>query len=212
MTNIVSNPITEEASVASTCGKRWAKNKLERIEIATDYARMMGTEPTYKQWEDCRVTWVSAHALENPTLTGNAHDSAWKDFTDLLSGLFQLIKPTSDNPVSQKKATERAKKTEELITKYETIPTTDLRTQLAKTFEGLSKNPENSDLKKKQQELTKVIKLKQTEENKAHGEELKELRAQVRDKVSKCTDIDKLTAVLEILDEYTDLSYMIEEE
>lgn len=212
MTNIVSNPITEESNVASTCGKRWAKNKLERIEIATDYARMMGTEPTYKRWEDCRVTWVSAHALENPTLTGNAHDSAWKDFTELLSSLFQLTKPTSDNPVSRKKATERAIKTKELITKYEATPTTQLRTQLAKTFKALADNPENADLKKKQQELTKVIKLKQTEENKAHGEELKELRAQVRDKVSKCTDIDKLTAVLEILDEYTDLTYSIEEE
>ena len=55
-----------------------------------------------------------------------------------------------------------------------------------------------------------MLKAKTSEENKAHGEELKAKRAEAREAVSKCTDIEKLEAVIEILDEYTDISYTID--
>ena len=60
-------------------------------------------------------------------------------------------------------------------------------------------------------ELDKVLKLRTSEENKAHGETLKQLRSQVREAAGKCTDIEKLEAVLELLDVDTDMSYVIED-
>jgi 2-isopropylmalate synthase len=63
----------------------------------------------------------------------------------------------------------------------------------------------------KVKELEAVIKAKTSEENKAHGEELKAKRTEAREAVAKCTDIEKLEAVIEILDEYTDLAYTIED-
>ena len=201
----------DQENNAADCGKRFARNKQERIEIATDYSRMLGTDPTYDQWEAGRIKWVAGHAEENPQLTGNAHDAAWGDFASLLNALFGLTKPKSASPAAEKKASERANKLEALLEKYSDKKAWDLRHELAETFKALAKNPENKDTKKLNKELETVLKHVTSEENKAHGEELKRLRAEVKEKAGKCTDIEKLEAVLEILDEYTDIAYTLEE-
>jgi hypothetical protein len=146
-----------------------------------------------------------------PDLTGNAHDSAWADFAKLLNTLYGLEKPKSTSISATKKATEREKHNEALLAKYKDALAIDLRDQLAKTFQSLAKNPDNKDLKKKQKELDKVLKLKTSEENKAHGENLRALRAEARELVGKCIDIEKLEAVIELLDVYTDMQYVIED-
>ena len=201
----------DQKTIAADCGKSFAKNKFERIEIAKSYSRMLGTDPTYEQWESARINWVAGHAEENPDLTGNAHDAAWSEFAKLLSDLFGQTKPKSTNPVSTKKAEERAKKAEELLEKYKDMKVYELRDMLTKSFEALAKNPENKDNKKKNKELDQILKIRTSEENKAHGEELKELRSKARELVGKCIDIEKLEAVLDILDQDTDLEYKIED-
>ena len=72
----------DQKTIAADCGKSFAKNKFERIEIAQNYSRMLGTDPSYEQWESARINWVSGHAEENPDLTGNAHDAAWPKLHD----------------------------------------------------------------------------------------------------------------------------------
>lgn len=201
----------DQKNVAADCGKQFAKNKFERMEIARSFSRMLGTDPTYEQWESARINWVAGHAEENPDLTGNAHDAAWGEFAKLLADLFGQTKPKSTNPVSTKKAEERAKKAEELLEKYKDVKVYELRDMLTKSFEALAKNPENKDNKKKNKELDQILKIRTTEENKAHGEELKALRSDIKEKVQKCTDIEKLEAIQEILDEYTDLAFSIED-
>ncbi len=201
----------DQKTIAADCGKSFAKNKLERMEIARSFSRMLGTDPTYEQWESARINWVAGHAEENPDLTGNAHDAAWSEFAKLLSDLFGQTKPKSTNPVSTKKAEERAKKAEELLEKYKDMKVYELRDMLTKSFEALAKNPENKDNKKKNKELDQVLKIRTSEENKAHGEELKKLRSDARELVGKCTDIEKLEAVIDILDQDTDVEYKIED-
>jgi hypothetical protein len=202
----------DDKNAAYEQGGRYAKSKMETLSIAQDAARTMGTNPSFDRWENYRMEWVAGHAHANPQLTGNAHDAAWADFAKLLNNLFGLTKPTSTSAAAEKKRAEREKANEELLQKYEDTPAIHLRDQLAKTYEAMAKNPENKDLKKKQKELDKVLKLKTSEENKAHGEELRSLRAQVKEAAAKCTDIEKLEAVLEILDEYTDIAYTIEDQ
>jgi len=202
----------DQKTIAADCGKSFAKNKFEKLEIARSYSRMLGTSPTYEQWESARISWVSGHAEENPDLTGNAHDAAWGEFAKLLSDLFGQTKPKSTNPVSTKKAEERAKKAEDLLEKFKDKKVYELRDMLTKSFEALAKNPENKDNKKRNKELDQALKIRTTEENKAHGEELKALRTQARELVGKCTDIEKLEATIEILDQDTDLTFTIEGE
>jgi hypothetical protein len=201
----------DQENAAADCGKRFAKNKLDRLEIASDFAKNLGTNPTFDQWENSRVKFIAGHAEETPDATSNAHDQAWNEFAKLLDSLYGLTKPKSTSPTAEKKALERAAAEEKLLEKYKHTPVVEIRDQLGKSFEKLAKNPENKDIKKLNKELDKVLKIKTSAENKVHGEELKRLRTEVKDAAGKCTDIEKLEAVLEILDEYTDLAYTIED-
>ena len=201
----------DDKTAAYNQGGRYARSKLETLNIAEDAARTLGTDPSFDRWEAYRIQWVDGHTHENPQLTGNAHDAAWNEFSKLLGTLFGLEKPKSKSLAAVKKAAEREKASEALLQKYEDVPAIQLRDQLRKTYEAMAQNPENKDLKKKQKELDKVLKLKTSEENKAHGEELRRLRGEVKEAAQKCTDIEKLEAVLEILDEYTDIAYRIED-
>jgi len=201
----------EDKTNAYDQGARFAKSKLETLGIAQDAARTLGTDPSYDRWEAYRIQWVDGHAHQNPELTGNAHDSAWAEFAKLLGTLYGLEKPKSVSVSAVKKATEREKQNETLLAKYESTPAIEIRDSLAKTYEAMAKTPENKDLKKKQKELDKVLKLKTSEENKEHGETLKNLRTQARELVGKCIDIEKLEAVIELLDIETDMHYVIED-
>ena len=71
-------------------------------------------------------------------------------------------------------------------------------------------NGEIVDLKKELKELETVVKAKTSEENKAHGEELKALRAQVREAASKCIDLEQLEAALDCLSGGFEINYSIE--
>ena len=201
----------DDKTAAYEQGGRYARSKLETLSIAEDAARTLGAAPTFDRWEAYRVQWVDGHAHQNPQLTGNAHDAAWAEFAKLLNTLFGLEKPKATSKAATKKAAERERAAEALLAKYEDTPAIELRDKLAKTYEAMAKNPENKDLKKTQRELDKVLKLKTSEENKAYGEDLRRLRSEVRTAAAKCTDVEKLEAVLEILDEYTDLAYRIED-
>lgn len=192
-------------------GGSFARNRLERVAIAAAAAQTLGTDPTFEQWEAYRLQWVDGHAHQNPNASSNASDVAWSEFAKLLDTLYGLTKPKSTTAAATKKASERAAKTEALLAKHQDTPVIELRDALAKTYEAMAQNPENRELKKQQRELDQVLRLRTSEENKAHGEEIKRLRAEVREKVSKCTDIEKLEAVTEILDEYTDVAYTIED-
>lgn len=214
MSDTIANPVEalsfDDKSAAYEQGGRYARSKLETLAIAQDAARTLGTEPTFDRWEAYRVQWVDGHTHANPDLTGNAHDAAWSEFAKLLGTLYGLEKPKSVSAAAVKKAAEREKAAEALLAKYQDTPAIELRDQLAKTYEAMARNPENKDLKKKQKELDKVLKLKTSEENKAHGEELRRLRAEVREAVGKCTDIEKLEACLEVL-EADELEYRVED-
>ena len=192
-------------------GSRFARNKLERIQVVNAAANTLGADPTYEEWEAYRIQWVDGHAHQNPDLTANASDKAWKEFAKLLDELYGMTKPKSTGAAAVKKSEQREKAQEALLEKYEDQSAWELRDQLAKNYKKLADKPDDKELKKVQKELEKVIKAKTSEENKALGEELKSARAEVKELVSKCTDIEKLQAILELLDENTDIEYTIED-
>ena len=189
----------DQALTAKDCGFRYARNQLDNLENAKEYATMLGTDPTYDQWEASRLQWVSGYVEANPDNTGNSADKAWSRFTDLLDNLFGLTKPTSDNPAAEKKRAEREKKAAELLAKYQDVSPTELRSQIEHAYQVLSQNPTHKDSLKTVKELDKVLKIKQSAANKQFGEELAELRKEVRDAVTKCTQPEALQACLDIL-------------
>ena len=205
-------------------GARFARNRAELMAIATDSAETLGTNPTFDQWNEYSTQWKDGYMHNNPDNSANSADTAWARFTKTLDEFFGLTKPKSTSKVAEKKATEREVKKAQLLEKHADTPAHTLKEQIASNYEQIAKavaqgkstkvqrpTGEVVDLKKELKELETVLKVKTSEDNKAHGEELKAKRAEARDAVAKCTDIEKLEAVIEILDEYTDLAYTIED-
>ena len=192
----VSAITSDQALTAKDCGFRFARNQLDNLENAKEFATMLGTDPTFDQWEASRLQWVAGYVEANPENTGNAADKAWHRFTGLLDDLFGLTKPTSSNPAAEKKRAEREKKNAELLAKHGDMTPTMIRAQMEAAYQTLAKNPTNKEAIKQVKELDKVLKVKQSAENKQHGEELAELRKQVKEAAGKCTDIGLLESVL----------------
>ena len=111
---------------------------------------------------------------------------------------------------AEKKAAERAAKTEKLLEKHKDATAHELRSQLEKVYMAMAKNPTNAQLRKDEKEISAVLKAKTSEENKAHGEELKAMRSQVKEAAAKCTDLEKLEAALDCLDDNTDINFILE--
>lgn len=209
-------------------GARFARNRAELMAIATDSAETLGTNPTFEEWQEYSTQWKDGYVHNNPDNASNSADTAWARFAKTLDEFFGLTKPKSTSKVAEKKATEREQKKTQLLEKHAETPAHTLKDQIASNYEKIAKaiaqgKPAKEqrtdettglslavDLKKELKELETVLKAKTSEENKAHGEELKAKRAEAREAVAKCTDIEKLEAVIEILDEYTDISYTID--
>lgn len=189
----------DQALTARDCGFQFARNQLANIETAQSYARNLGTEPTYDQWEESRTAWVTGYVEANPANTGNAADKAWNRFSGLLDELFGLVKPKAVSAAAEKKRAEREKKQTELLAKHGDMTPTMIRAQIEAAYQTLAKNPTNKEALKQVRELDKVLKVKQSAENKEHGEELKALRGAVKAEAGKCIDIDTLQQVLDIL-------------
>ena len=189
----------DQAITAKDCGFQYARNQLAVFENARDYAGMLGTDPTFDQWEAGRLQWVSGYVEANPQNTGNAADKAWERFSGLLNEFFGLVKPKSGSAAAAKKAAEREKKTAEILAKHGDLTPTMIRAQMEAAYQTLAKNPSSKESKKQVKELEQVLKVKQSAENKEHGEELKALRGAVKTEAGKCTDLDILQQVLDIL-------------
>lgn len=189
----------EQALTAKDCGFQYARNTLANMETAKQYASMLGTDPTFDQWEAGRLQWVSGYVEANPDNTGNAADKGWERFSALLNTLFGMTKPSSSNPAAEKKRAEREAKQKEVMAKHGDLTPTMIRAQMEAAYQTLAKNPTSKEAKKQVKELEQVLKVKQSAENKELGEELKTLRAAVKTEAGKCTDLDILQQVLDIL-------------
>ena len=190
----------QQLATLTECGSRYANNKLERLAIAQDYARALGANPTFAQYEAARIAFVDGYCRANPENTGNAADAEFSRFAGMLKDLFGLEKPKSTSAAAEKKAAERKAATEKLLADNADKDIEQIGAELELAYQKLAKNPSDAKAKKTAASLTKVLKAKQTEENKEHGEQLKTLRAQVIEAARKCTDIDTLDSALAIFE------------
>lgn len=189
----------EQSLTAKDCGFQYARNQLAVFENARDYAGMLGTDPTFDQWEAGRLQWVSGYVEANPQNTGNAADKAWDRFSGLLNEFFGLVKPKSVSAGAEKKRAEREKKTAEVLAKHGDLTPTMIRAQMEAAYQTLAKNPTSKEAKKQVKELEQVLKVKQSAENKEHGEELRAARAAVKAEAGRSTSIEALDEALRIL-------------
>lgn len=184
---------------AAKSGALFAKSELDASQAMEIYARELGTEPSYTAWITNRTDWVNGYTTEKPQAKGNSADQAFTRFARRLNESFGIVAPKAQTEASIKKATERAKKAEELAQKYELIPTHQITENLKQAYELQAKNPTKKLATLK--ELENILKARTKAEESGIKEELKTARARLFELAKACTDVARIETACEILDE-----------
>ena len=184
---------------AAKSGALFAKSELDASQAMEIYARELGTEPSYTAWITNRTDWVNGYTTEKPQAKGNSADQAFTRFARRLNESFGIVAPKAQTEASIKKATERAKKAEELAQKYELIPTHQITENLKQAYELQAKNPTKKMATLK--ELENILKARTKAEESGIKEELKTARARLIELAKACTDVARIETASDILDE-----------
>lgn len=190
---------------ASKSGALFAKSEIDASQALEIYARELGTEPNYTNWIANRTDWVNGYTTEKPQAKGNSADQAFTRFAKRLNESFGIVAPKAQTEVSIKKANERAKKAEELAKKYESIPTPQITENLRQAYELQAKNPTKKLATLK--ELENILKARTKAEESETKDELKTARNRLFQLAKACTDVARIEAASDVLDE---LNYDIE--
>ena len=197
MTNTVANPIENQANES---GKLFAVSELDAARSFEIYGRAIGEKPDYDTWVSNRTDWVNGYTEAKPNAKGNSADQAFARFVKRLKEIFpSVVVPTSDNKVALKKAAEREAKAEKLAGKYADHTTADLTDKLRQAYELQAKNPTRKLATLK--ELETVVKARTKVEEAESRDELKAARARLFELAKACTDLERIEAATDVLDE-----------
>lgn len=203
----------EQHSIAKQVGAAWAKKDTLAVEILERYARVLGAQCTRLQFETAQADWKEGWIGQNPGKTSAAVDKAWQRFKNDLEDTYEIeiIKPESENPLSQQRKAEREQKKTALLAQHESSSPDQVRQQIERKYAALAKNPTDKDLKRAVKDLETVLKEKTTEANDERREAFKALRKGISEAARKCTDLDTLEAALDLLTGAADFDYSEDE-
>jgi len=196
MTHTVANPINSQSTEA---GKLFANSEIDAGKALEIFARAIGTEPTYATWIANRTDWVNGYTTAKPQAKGNSADQAFARFARRLTDTYGINAPKAQTEAAQKKAAEREAKAEKLAGKYADHSTADLTDQLRKAYEMQAKNPTKKLATLK--ELEQVVKARTKVEQAETRDELKTARTRLFELAKACTELERIEAACDVLDE-----------
>lgn len=196
MTNIVSNPI-ENPSAES--GKLFACSEIDAHKALELFARDIGESPSYASWIASRTEWVNGYIETKPQAKGNSADQAFSRFARRLADAFGITAPKAQTEAATKKAAERQAKAEKLAEKYADRSTAELTESLKAAYELQAKNPTKKLAILK--ELEQVVKARTKEQETETKDALKAARSKLFELAKVCSDIERIEAACDVLDE-----------
>jgi hypothetical protein len=196
MTQTVANPIENQANES---GKLFAVSELDAAKSLEMFARTVGENSEYASWIANRTDWVNGYTDAKPQAKGNSADQAFARFARRLTETYGINAPKAQTEAALKKAAERQAKTEQLASKYADHSTADLTESLRQAYELQAKNPTRKLATLK--ELEQVVKARTKVEEAGQRDELKAARTRLFDLAKACTELERIEAAADVLDE-----------
>ena len=69
-----------QADLAKQSGELFAQSEIDAGQALELFAKSVGTEPTYEEWNSCRIEFINAYVRTKPQAKGNSADQAFKRF------------------------------------------------------------------------------------------------------------------------------------
>ena len=188
-----------QADAAFAAGAGEARTSLARIETAENFARALGTNPTFLTWESMRLKWTEGYHSVKPDTSSNAGDKAWASFAKYMGELYGIEKPKSTSAAAEKKAAEREAAKEKLEEKYEGQDLAQIMQQIEAQYTKLAKKPSDKHTEKALKELKQIARIREAEEKEELADEIKELKEGIRKLITSCKNVELLREVHDTL-------------
>lgn len=201
---IASQIVEPTIQAAADAGSMFARSEIGASESLESYARVLGTEPTYEHWNQCRVSWVNGYVATKPQAKGNSADQAFKRFKGRLADMFGIEVPKATSEAAEKKAAERAKKAAELEQRFSNVSDADLTTMLQRAYEDAAKNPTKKSAVLG--ELQRAVKQRIKTTEIGNRSALKATRERLFKLARECLDPIRIEAAADVLDPAFDVS------
>ena len=166
----------KEIAILNSSATAYAEADDDQNEAVKEIAKVLGAKPSWSRYEAGRIRIFGI--LKEIGKTDEAIKGVWKRMRAKLG----ITIPTSDNPESKKKAEQRAQKALEARKVYDGKSDSELQTQVKE----LLANPTIPNISQAGK-IQKEIELRFNEANKAHDEEMKQLRDNLREWIKTAT-------------------------
>ena len=194
--NIVANPIENPAAEA---GKLFALSEIDAARALEMFARAIGETPDYATWIANRTSWVASYVETKPQAKGNSADQAFSRFARRMTENYGIVAPKATSEAATKKAAERAEKAAKLEQRFSGYDDSQITGMLRTAYEEQAKNPTKKSALLK--ELETVAKQRAKAAEAENRDELKAARTRLFDLAKQCTDIARIEAAADVLDE-----------
>jgi len=186
-----------QADLAKQSGELFAQSEIDAGQALELFAKSVGTEPTYEEWNSCRIEFINAYVRTKPQAKGNSADQAFKRFRGRLVDAYGLEAPKAQTEAALKKAEERKAKQDALEARYADTSTRVLKDLLSNEYQAQAKNPTKKSAILK--ELEKAVSLRVKQEAEGQREELKAVRDELIAWIRTCNDLDRLALAHEMM-------------
>ena len=194
--NIVANPIENPAAEA---GKLFALSEIDAARALEMFARAVGETPDYATWIANRTSWVASYVETKPNAKGNSADQAFSRFARRMTENYGIVAPKATSEAATKKAAERAEKAAKLEQRFSGYDDSQITGMLRSAYEEQAKNPTKKSALLK--ELETIAKQRTKAAEAKNADTLKAARARLFDLAKACTDIERIEAAADVLDE-----------
>ena len=152
-------------------------------------AEVMGTDPTYIEWEAKRLAWVRKYMSRKPNANDESADRAWSRLAKRMEKEVALTKPAKGSGDAKRKADKRDEEKKVLESMVDS--------QLEQLLAAYKAEDEFEKAKKVKTEM----KRRSDEANKGKLEIAKQLRADIIARLKPVTDCGLLDTILNMLPE-----------
>ena len=152
-------------------------------------AQVMGTAPTFAEWEAKRLAWLRKYMSRKPNANEESADRAWSRLSKRMNAECGLTKPAKPSAEAQRKATKRDEEKKVLMGMVDS--------QLEEMLAAYKADDEFAKASKVKAE----IKRRDEESNKADIELAKDMRADIIKRIKLVTDISLLAQIQDVLPE-----------
>ena len=150
-------------------------------------AQVMGTDPTFAEWEAKRLAWLRKYMARKPSANEESADRAWSRLAKRIEKETGLTKPAKGSKESQRKAGKREEEKKVLMGLVDS------------ELENLLAAYKADDEFEKAKKVKAEIKRRDEDRNQADIAYAKELRADIAKRIKLVTDIDLLSEIQSML-------------